>query len=468
MGAGTGFLGSKALGSGGPMSSLVPGPIKSGVGALQGGIKNFVSGNNLLGTLTKPLSSVGNFLKNPLGMFGQGAQQMSLSAPAKAMDLAIDFGSKASTQGGGGGGLMSNIMNAFKSPLAQNPMSTALMTGAQRTPLLTGGTAMASTGANAAQGGISGLLQSMQKFNPFTSGGTGIGGAISNLFKGGAGSAAASPTSTALSSLGTSSPFMPLPLGAPVGNGFNVGAGRLIQQAVQPAASGGFFGNLMNTMKSNPLIPLGLGISAFSQFYPKKPAYPEMPESFEELRQMAESGTPEGELAKKKLTEMMNQPLEQMTSEEEAAITKSLNDNYNKEVEGLRDLYRNIRPGSDPSSDSSFRRDLAEIDDRYARSKSDLLATARRGIRSEFNSNRMNQIAQALGIANMDMNSKMAIANADAQWIMNKFNLNYQDATNLKNFLLQEGTQLFNYGVAPQQQSMNPLLMAMMMGQMGK
>lgn len=267
---------------------------------------------------------------------------------------------------------------------------------------------------------------------------SGIGSALSNFFLGGNANAATPPVSGMSSGQTTaSSPLQAFSGMTSAGPGVNVGFGKS-----EPTGTLNKFSSLI---KKNPLATAGVATAGAGLLLGKSPKAPELPASTGEFGAMARSGgSPLGQLGQSRLTELLNEPFQQVTAEEEAAALRPIEQQMEQEVDQVRDLYRNLRPGTDPSTDSAFQRDLGMVNDRYAKIKADTVAQLRRQTRNDFQSNRLQQVSQAGGMDQQTMAAMQQVAQWDVDQIATQFQVDYNDAALIKQFLLNEGQAIFN------------------------
>ena len=64
------------------------------------------------------------------------------------------------------------------------------------------------------------------------------------------------------------------------------------------------------------------------------------------------------------------------------AAAYSLDNNYEDEVRKLTSMYKSLRPGTDPATDSTYQRDLASLNDQYARARAQTMAQVQQGAAS--------------------------------------------------------------------------------------
>ena len=207
------------------------------------------------------------------------------------------------------------------------------------------------------------------------------------------------------------------------------------------------FLNPFTDMFKSPGTKLGSALlgTGLNKNFPKVPA---LPQSVEELRSRAEAGGgPMAQFGGEKLKGLLGQQFQPLNQPEIDASLRQLNLEQTKAEDQVRDLYRNIRPGSDPSSDSSFRRDVQEVQDQFARAKSDTVATRTRDVKSQFDQQRLAQIQLALGADAQEMSQLSEIAQLDINQIMAQLNIDYASALNFKQVFQELGGNLLLSGM---------------------
>ena len=109
----------------------------------------------------------------------------------------------------------------------------------------------------------------------------------------------------------------------------------------------------------------GLGTIGLSQMIgnPKPPA---MPEGYNQYMQMMQGGGTPGMQSANKYYQGVLSGNNQGAYD---AATSSLDETYANEEKKLRDMYKSLRPGTDPSTDSTFQRDLTELQGNYAKQR---------------------------------------------------------------------------------------------------
>lgn len=254
-----------------------------------------------------------------------------------------------------------------------------------------------------------------------------------------------------------------------IGGGIKSGIGAL-GSGFGNVASGigstlGSFGQGFGSTVNQPANPVGsmaqsAGNGIMSAFTPKNilgagligagllkgmPKVPPLPDSVNQLKgQVQAGGSPLGQLAQSKLTDQLNQTYNPLTQPEIDAALRQLELDQSKATDQVKDLYRNLRPGTDPSSDSAYQRDLAQVNDQYSRAKADTLATRTRDTQAIFNQQQAQAIQQSLGASNEQMNQLSQLAQLDINQIMTKLQMDYQQALLFKQTFIGLGSSLLS------------------------
>lgn len=215
--------------------------------------------------------------------------------------------------------------------------------------------------------------------------------------------------------------------------------------SVSSNGGGGVLNSFGGLIKKNPLATAGIGTSLLGLFAGKSPKAPGLPQSAQDYAsQVRGGGSPLNQLATSKLTEGLNQPFQAVSADEEAAATRQLEFDQQREEDQVRDLYRNLRPGSDPSTDSSFQRDLGNVNDRYARLKADTVSQLHRQVYNDYQGQQAQRIGQAGGLDAQTQAAMQQVAQWDIDQIATQFGVDYNDAQQIKSFLMNEGQAIFN------------------------
>jgi hypothetical protein len=143
------------------------------------------------------------------------------------------------------------------------------------------------------------------------------------------------------------------------GGGGGGGLGGLLKSGLGGLGSlfqsGGGSGNMLG----------GLGTIGLSQLI-SNPKSPAMPEGYNQYMQMMQGGGTPG-------MQSANQYYQGVLSGQNQgaydAATSSLDDTYADEERKLISMYKTLRPGTDPSTDSTFKRDLSDLQGNYAKQR---------------------------------------------------------------------------------------------------
>lgn len=293
--------------------------------------------------------------------------------------------------------------------------------------------------------------------NPFSK----IGGAIGNLFGSNVYAQTASPMASA-SNAGqlASNAFSGITSSGP---GVNVGFGRSI---VNPGSSSGL-NKLKDMFKGKGNLLTGLGIAGASQLF-GSPDVPELPDSVRQYQEMIRNGgSAINQQAQGALSAELSRPFEQVSQEEQDAVLREIERNQKQEEDQIRDLYRNLRPGTDPSTDSAFRRDLGEMNDRYAKTKADTVAQLRRQVSNDFQANRIRQILAAQGIDQQQMTNLLTANQYDVNRTLQQLDIDDRDKQFLREYLFKFGGNVVanEMGSEPQSDGVAEFLQALRGGQ---
>lgn len=244
--------------------------------------------------------------------------------------------------------------------------------------------------------------------------------------------------------------FNPLALGAQVGSGYNVGSGGAANQALaasaltQQSKKSGFG---LGSLTSNPLLT-GLGTMLGSQFI-RSPKVPELPQSVIDFQNAARQGNPLQNQAAQALQQQLGQNMEQVSEEEIAAAVRELDRAKEQEVGSIQDIYRSLRPGSDYASDSSYKKDIGDVENRYAIRRADTVSQLRRQVSNDFNNQRAQQIAQASGLGQQQLQSLAQLSQFDLDRQLTQLGIQDRDKQVLRDYLLQFGGNLVNNQLDP-------------------
>lgn|SRR3990167_3720133 len=266
----------------------------------------------------------------------------------------------------------------------------------------------------AVQGGLTGGLSSLFL------GGKGGGFNPLNMFGGGQKQGGSSLPSYSMNKT---------PIGSPVN--FTMGMNPMKQESS--------FGGLGGLTK-NSLFP-GLATMVGSQFI-GSPKVPELPQSIIDFQNQAKGGNPLQNQAQAALMEQLNQTKQGLGQDEIDAITRQYDLSQEQELKSVDSMYKSLRPGTDPLTDTAYQKDLGNVRNRYATMKADSLAQANRQISNDFNSQRAQQIAAAAGLSNQQMQQLGQMSELDLNRALAQFNIDDRDKQFLRNYIFQFGGDL--------------------------
>ena len=254
----------------------------------------------------------------------------------------------------------------------------------------------------------------------------GGGGGIMNMFGGGGGNVAKSSS--------MSSYFNPMVQG---GSTSNIGQGGF---GLLKSPMGGDGASLMSMFGNKNLLGLGsLALGLGKQF----PEAPQTTPSLEEARsKILSGGSPLGQFASNKLQSQMGQEFSPLDEFEISAALRQLEKDKVRALEGVRETYRNARPGSSMDTDSTFRKDYQEVEQQYSQLAADTVANRTRDVKSQFDQQRTQQIQLALGANESEMNQLMNIAQLDLVSVMKQLDLDAENARLFKETFLNLGASM--------------------------
>jgi len=293
----------------------------------------------------------------------------------------------------------------------------------------------AGIGAAAGYGGAK-LLGVGGGSNPLSS----VGSALGNLFGGGnAYAATAKPQSSPLNYF--------MPGGSSNFTTSSNPASQLMTTQQSTQSKSGFGGSLTK----NPLL-LGLGTMLGSQFI-GSPKVPELPQSVIDFQNTARQGNPLQNQASAALSQQLGQTQQNLGQPEIDAINRQYDLSQEQELKSIDSMYKSLRPGTDPLTDTAYQKDLGRVRDRYATLRSDSIAQAQRQISNDFAGQRANTIAQAAGLSQQQMSQLAGLSQYDLDRQLSQLQIDYADRQFLRDYLLQFGGNVVA-GQFPQQ---NPL-----------
>lgn len=190
----------------------------------------------------------------------------------------------------------------------------------------------------------------------------------------------------------------------------------------------------------------GIATMLMSRFI-QNPSAPKLPGSVQDLQSRMRQ--PINPAAMQAMNNMITQPFQPMNEAEIQAALQQLNQEEEDALNAHRDVYKNIRPGSDPLTDSTMAKDEALIRDKFARAKADTIAGRTRDLQNIHTQNVLNATKMATGLSEQEIQNEVEAANYDIEEIMNKFNMDYADAVKLRDAVLEMGSKmtLSNFGV---------------------
>lgn len=241
------------------------------------------------------------------------------------------------------------------------------------------------------------------------------------------------------------------------GGNMNVAAGQFSNPLMstsqaglgqQTATSGFGLSGLGSKLKSNPLL-LGSGLMGASQLI-RSPKVPELPQSVVDYQNAARQGNPLQNQASQALSQQLSQTQQNMGQDEIDALNRQYDLAQENELKSIDSMYKSLRPGSDPLTDSSYQRDLGRVRDRYATLRADSQAQMQRQISNDFASQRGQQIAQAAGLGNDQLQQLAQLSQYDLDRALDQMAMDYNDKSQLRNYILQLGGNIAASGFQQQ------------------
>jgi len=219
--------------------------------------------------------------------------------------------------------------------------------------------------------------------------------------------------------------------GNPMGQASNM-ATQGAKTATSGASGGGFMNGLNNAFSSNNAIGTGLG-SLFASQLIKNPQMPKLPDSFNQFQQQANAGGPP-------IQQQSNQYLQTLLSGQNTdandAATHSLDLNYEEQLRQLNGMYKSLRPGTDPMSDTTYQRDLQNLNDAHARQRAQVLAQQQLGAAQ-----------QGIGAGQAQASQQAQAMQTQVDMIANQYQMDYTQKEQLRNMLMGLGGGVANAGV---------------------
>lgn len=161
----------------------------------------------------------------------------------------------------------------------------------------------------------------------------------------------------------------------------------------QASRGGGQSGSFLNSMFQNPGAGVaGLGVMGLGQLMNKPAKMPDF------------NSSP----AVQSLMNWQNSASHPMDPNVTQSIQNSLNIQNEQRLRNLRDVYKNLRPGTDYTTDSAYQRDLANLNRQMSMDAADAMAN------SQLQSNQQ-QLGNLSNMANLQVGGQMGQAALDAQ-----------------------------------------------------
>lgn len=221
--------------------------------------------------------------------------------------------------------------------------------------------------------------------------------------------------------------------------GSNVPSWMTGTQQASSQSQGLGLGGLLGGNKGSLLGPL---LMAGSQFI-KSPQVPELPQSVIDFQNAARGGNPLQNQASQALQQQLSQTQQNMGQDEIDALNRQYDLAQEDELKSVDSMYKSLRPGSDPLTDSAYQKDLGKVRDRYATLRADSNAQAQRQISNDFNSQRANQIAQASGLGQQQLQQLATLGQYDLDRQMSQLNISDADRRTLRDYLLSLGGNIY-------------------------
>lgn len=154
------------------------------------------------------------------------------------------------------------------------------------------------------------------------------------------------------------------------------------------------------------------------------PGMPKMPDSFNQFQKQAQAGGPP-------IMQQGNQYLSTLLSGQNTAAndaaTHSLDLNYQEQLRQLNGMYKSLRPGTDPTSDTTYQRDLSNLNDQYTRQRAQTLAQQQIGAAGQAGQMGQEQASQQQSAIEAQLNQ-----------IAEQWNMSYEQRSQLRNMLMQQ------------------------------
>lgn len=185
----------------------------------------------------------------------------------------------------------------------------------------------------------------------------------------------------------------------------------VMSSMTKQGAQGG--GNFLNSIFKNPGAgATGLGIMGLGQTMNKPAKFPDFNQ----------------DPAVQQLMGWQNSASHPLDPNVQASVQNSLNIQNEQRLRNLRDVYKNLRPGTDYTTDSNYQRDLGNLNRSISMDNADAMAS------QQFKSNEQ-QLGNLTNMAQLGVGSRMGQAAIDAE------GRNQQNELfgNLGNLFLQQG-----------------------------
>ena len=196
----------------------------------------------------------------------------------------------------------------------------------------------------------------------------------------------------------------------------------------------------MNNMFASPGAKLGMGGLGLigSQMIGNPKAPPMSPEFDEYMKMMMSGGTP----GMSQAGAHWGNILSGQNKDAYDAAGHALEQSYQEQLRNLNSQYKSLRPGTDITTDSAYRRDMQQLQDQYARRKAEVMA----GVQ--------NQAAQGLaGLGGQQMGGMMTGINQQLDQIANQWQMSYAQKEALRNQILGLGVGGVSGAFGTEQQS---------------
>lgn len=348
---------------------------------------------------------------------GKGAVAGSRFGPIGSVIGAIGGG----TAGAFGKDIDKKLTGNSQSGMTQNLLSAAGLAG--------GGATLGK-----ALGGSSGGFNPLKSIGSMFGGGGSGANITSAMFPGGGNPQFLSP-----SQLQFQNSMLP---GGGMGFGGSGGSGGTSQESSMSSKLGGLI--------KNPLLQ-GIGTMIGSQFI-RSPKVPELPQSVVDFQNTLKQGNPLQNQASQALMQQLSQTQQNLGQPEIDAINRQYDLAQEQELKSVDAMYKSLRPGTDPMTDTAYQKDLARVRDRYATLRADSVANAQRQISNDFATQRAQQITQAAGLSNQQLQQLATLSQYDLDRQLSQLNIDYADKQVLRDYILQLGGNI----VASNYQQRNP------------